>query len=215
MQGAALPVEAANTLVPASLKITGPAVSMDALRAYMSRVTERAQRLGLKVLVFGSAGARNVPEGFDRHRANEQIVEFLKMLAPMADKRHLTLVIEPLNRGESNIINSVGEAVEFAKKVNHPSIKVLVDSYHFWLEKESLDNLRDHMPWIRHVHLADVNGRVPPGESHSADDYRAFFRVLKNANYDLGISVETGQPWDIASRATPVLALVRKAWEDA
>src|SRR5580658_3342487 len=65
----ALPVSAANSLVPGDLKIVGPVVDFERLQKYIANVTTRAQRVGMKVLVFGSGGARNVPEGFDRQRA--------------------------------------------------------------------------------------------------------------------------------------------------
>src|SRR4051812_8263485 len=64
-----LPVPSANMLVPASLKITGPAVQPERLSAYLKRVTERARKARIDILVFGSGGARNVPEGFDRGEA--------------------------------------------------------------------------------------------------------------------------------------------------
>src|SRR5947209_19730660 len=62
--GAALPVPAANRLVPAVLKITGPLADLDQLRSYMSRVLSRSAALGIKTLVFGSGEARLVPSGF-------------------------------------------------------------------------------------------------------------------------------------------------------
>src|SRR4051794_32386920 len=66
-----LPTLAANMLVPANLKITGPDVNPEALRTYMDRVTRRAKQAGIETLVFGSGGARQVPEGFDRNKANQ------------------------------------------------------------------------------------------------------------------------------------------------
>src|ERR1700680_3589003 len=65
VRAAALPVYAANLLVPGDLKIVGPAVDSAKLRAYMSNVLRRAGKAGIQWLVFGSAGARGVPEGFD------------------------------------------------------------------------------------------------------------------------------------------------------
>src|ERR1700722_8554541 len=72
MAAAPLPIPAANSLVPASLKITGPSADLSALQKYMTRVLSRAGSVGIKTLVFGSGGARNVPEGFDRAAAFNQ-----------------------------------------------------------------------------------------------------------------------------------------------
>jgi sugar phosphate isomerase/epimerase len=212
--GAALPVPAANSLVPGSLPITGPSVNEDALTAYMTHVLGRAKKVGIKTLVFGSAGARNVPEGFSRDKAREQIIRFLKNSVGVAKQNDVTLVAEPLNRGESNVINSVEEAMTYVKAVDHPNFQCLVDSYHFWLEDEPLSNLKAAMPWIKHVHLADKDGRVAPGLSGKAD-YVPFFKVLKEGNYSGLISFEGKAMDDFDSVAPKVLEYVKKAWAAA
>jgi len=209
-----LPIPAANSLVPGDLKIVGPDVDPEELHWYMEAVLKRAKTVGMKVLVFGSGGARNVPEGFGRGTAHQQIVEFLKMSAPIAEQNGITLVAEPLNRKECNIINTVAEAMTFVRDVDHPAFQCLVDSYHFWLDDNNLDDLKAAMPWIRHVHLADKDGRVPPGESGTAD-YRPFFRVIKEGNYQGLISVEALGFKDYKNVAPRVLAFIKKQWQEA
>ncbi len=209
-----LPVPAANCLVPGGLKITGPEANLEKLTAYMSNVLKRAPQVGMKTLVFGSGGARNVPEGFDRERARSQIIAFLKMAAPMAQANGVTIVAEHLNRGECNIINSVKEAMTYVKAVDHPSFQCLVDSWHFWLEEEPLEDLKAAMPWIRHVHLADKEGRVAPGLSGKSD-YRPFMSVLKQGGYNGPISVEATKFSDIAGQGPGVLEFVKRQWNEA
>jgi len=211
--GAALPVSAANCLVPPALKVTGPAVDLEVLRVYMGRVMERAQKVGIKTLVFGSGGARNVPDGFDRQRARKQIMEFIRLSADLAARHGITLVAEHLNVKECNIINSLDEAMTYVKAANHPNFQCLVDSYHFWLEEEPLQSLRDAMPWIRHVHLADTEQRVAPGLS-GKNDYRPFFRALKNGGYTGPISVEPLN-FNIPRDGEKVLEFVVRQWNDA
>src|SRR4051794_32250646 len=98
LKNAVLPIYAANVLVPPILKISGGEGDLMMLTYYMRNVTERAKKSGIKTLVFGSGGARNVPEGCDRDQAEAQIIEFLKMVAPMAQEQGITIVIEHLNR---------------------------------------------------------------------------------------------------------------------
>src|SRR5262245_23698779 len=98
VRSAALRVPCANLLVPASLKITGPEADLGKLRAYMKVVAQRAKWVGIEIMVFGSGGARNVPDGFDRGRAREQIVEFAKVAAEEAGRHGVVIVVEPLNR---------------------------------------------------------------------------------------------------------------------
>jgi sugar phosphate isomerase/epimerase len=210
----ALPIPAANSLVPGTLKITGPEADLTKLRDYMTRVIGRAGKVGIKSLVFGSGGARNVPDGFDRNKARQQVLEFLRMAAPIAKEHGVTLVCEPLNRKECNILNTVDEAMTYVKEVNHPNFQCLVDSFHFWIDDEPLANLERAMPWIRHVHVADKDGRVPPGESKFAD-YRPFFRVLKKGGYDGRISVEALGFDDVAGVSPRVLTFLKEQWVEA
>jgi len=211
---AALPIPAANSLVPASLKIVGPTADLAALKKYMTTVIGRAQRVGIKTLVFGSGGARNVPDGFDREKASKQIEDFVRASADIAAKHGVTLVAEPLNRGECNIINSVGEAMRYVKAINHPNFQCLVDTYHLWLEDEPLENLKAAMPWIKHVHLADKEGRVAPGLSGKAD-YRPVFKILKDGKYDGLISFEGNAIPDFAVTAPRVLEFIKRQWNEA
>jgi sugar phosphate isomerase/epimerase len=211
---AVLPIVAANVLLPGTLKVVGPAVDFEKLRSYMTTVLSRAQRVGITTLVFGSGVARNIPEGFQHDAAANQIVDFCNMIAPLAAERKITIVLEPLNKGECNVINSVAEGMRYVKTVDHPAFQCLVDSYHFWLEDEPLENLRRAMPWIRHVHLADKDGRVAPGLSGKAD-YRPFFRVLKQGNYDGNISFEGKDMPDFAVTAPKVLEFVKAQWNEA
>ena len=55
-----------------------------------------AKELGLKIIVFGSGGARKVPEGFSQDEAYKQLVEFAKRIAPEAKKRGIVVAVEPL-----------------------------------------------------------------------------------------------------------------------
>ncbi len=212
--GSALPTPAGNLLVPGSMKIVGPDVDEASLRMYMDRVTRRARVVGMKTLVFGSGGARQIPEGFDPAEARRQIVRFVRYSAEMARRHGVTIVAEPLNKGESNVMTSVPESMEYVKEVDHPNFLCLVDSYHFWLEHESLDDLRKAMPWIAHVHVSDLKGRVAPGESGESD-FRPFFNVIKEGGYEGLISVES-LGFDVASDAAErVLTYIRKQWEEA
>jgi sugar phosphate isomerase/epimerase len=212
-KGLALPIRACNMLVPAALKITGPQVDREKLAAYMRNVLRRAEQLDIRTLVFGSGGARQVPDGFPRDDAAEQIGEFLRTSAAVAGEHGVTIVVEPLNRDECNIINSVGEAMKYVAVVGHPNLQCLVDSFHFWLEDEPLANLREAMPSIAHVHVADKVGRTAPGESEQSD-YRPFLRVLKDGGYDGLISVEA-KDFDVATSGARVVEFLQVQWRDA
>lgn len=208
---AAMPIEAANLFMPANLKMVGPSIDAARIDTYLSRVFPRAKKVDIRTIVFGSAGARMIPEGFDRETARQQIITFATRAGRYAAESDITLVFEPLNRGECNIINSVEEGAEFTAAVNHPNVKCLVDSYHFWLEKEPLADLEGAMPMIRHVHVADEHGRDAPGTATIPSDYRVFFRTLKQGGYDGRISVEA--PPFKEEQFAETLAFLKREWE--
>lgn len=208
-----LPIRCANLMVPASLKVTGPAADVGALAKYMSIMLSRAHRVGIKTIVFGSGGARAVPDGFDRAKATAQIVSFLKSAAPVAADHDITIAIEHLNVKECNILTTVEECADVARQVDHPAVAVLFDTYHFWLDKNPISQLRAALPLIRHVHVADEHGRVAPGTASIPSNYREVFRVLKEAGYDRTISVEA-RDVDV-SKSGSVLEFLRREWAAA
>ena len=68
-----IPVEACNVFIPATLKITGPEVEREPLWQYAALALQRMGEIGVRVCVFGSGGARSIPEGFDRAQALDQL----------------------------------------------------------------------------------------------------------------------------------------------
>ena len=211
IQAQPLPVEAFNILLPADLKVTGPAVDPERLGRYLGVAFQRAQALGGQAIVFGSGGARAIPEGFPRDRAWSQIVGFLQRAGDLAARRGITLCIEPLNRGESNVVHSLAEAVELAQDVGHPQVKALVDLYHLFLEAEPMDHIVAAGGWVQHVHVADTDRRAPGQGTYP---YPAFVAALRQIGYDGRCSVEC--LWqDLAAECGPALAFLRRTWEAA
>ena len=66
--------------------------------AYVKKAFARLARLGTQIVVFGSGGARQVPDGFPKDEAFRQLVEFGRRIAPEARPRGITVAIEPLRR---------------------------------------------------------------------------------------------------------------------
>jgi sugar phosphate isomerase/epimerase len=198
-EAAALPVVAANCLLPGKLKTTGPEVDTAALDEYMETVLRRAEAAGLDTLVYGSGGSRNVPEGFSTDEAAEQIVDHLRRWGPMADDHSVTLVLEPLNTDECNIVNSVRSGAELVRRADHPRVRLLADTYHMAVESEPALNIREAGELLAHAHCADSRGRVPLG--FGQEDHGAYFKALKAAGYDGRISIEA--KWGNFARQLP------------
>jgi len=201
-----VPVEAFNVLLTGR-KIVGPEADTEWLGWYADRALARAAEVGGKVVVFGSGGARRVPDDFPREQAESQIISFLNQCADAADKHGIILVIEPLNRGESNILNSVAEGAEYVCAVDRASIRLLADTYHMEKDSEPLSAIVDHGDLLAHTHTADT-GRRAPGTG--TFDHVALFRQLHAAGYKDRLSIECG--WeDFAAQVGAALAHLRDA----
>jgi sugar phosphate isomerase/epimerase len=218
-----LPVEACNVFIPAALKITGPDVQQDALWRYAAIALQRMGEIGVRVCVFGSGGARSIPDGFDRATALDQLEAFLDHVQTESARHNVRVVIEPLNRKESNVFNSVAESDQFNIARGLTGIGVLADLYHISMENEGFPGTQAASERLWHAHVADAD-RSPPGEGESAD-YAGFFRTLMQIGYAGTISVEAR--WktsrgdalrgiDVLDRETEhqrALAFVRQQWE--
>jgi len=88
-----LPTPVSNLFLPATLKVTGPDINRDEQVAYVTKAFDRVKRLGIGTVVFGSGGARRVPDGFSRDEAFRQLVEFGKRIGPLARQRDITVAI--------------------------------------------------------------------------------------------------------------------------
>ena len=172
------------------LKVVGNEVSSSALKEYVEACLPRCRRLGASVVVWGSAGSRNVPEGFSRQRAQEQIAEFLHMAGDAARAHNLVIAIEPLRHQESNILNTGAEALEMVRKVKHPNVRMIIDYFHLREENEDAQILETARNEIVHIHFANPHGRIWPHDLSEDDHYAAFFRRLKKIRYSGGISIE-------------------------
>lgn len=181
-----VPVEAFNILLPSELKIVGDSIDYDRVKRYLEKGLERVKKIGGDTIVFGSGGARRLPEGFNKERGEEQIFNFLHLLADYAEPLELTIVIEPLFKKASNTLNVLPEAVEMAQKVNRKSIRVLADFFHMTEEQDPLENIVKYKDYIAHIHTSD--NYEPPG--HGEYPYPAFVDCIKRSGYDGRVSIE-------------------------
>lgn len=193
LRASGLPCVCVNNLFPASIRLTGPDAAPETALDYCRRAFARAEALGATRAVFGSSGARNVPAGWPREAAFHQLADLLRELAPLAAAHGITLVIEPLNRGESNILSGIAESIRLCSTVSHENVRMLVDFYHMALSGESPADAAAAGNTLRHVHLARPLGRGLPYDG-DGEDYAAFFAALHSIGYDGEVSIEAYVP---------------------
>jgi D-psicose/D-tagatose/L-ribulose 3-epimerase len=185
-------VEAANWFVPGDVKLTGPAADPAKTRAYLEKALARAEALGVKVVVFGSPGARSVPDGFPMSQAWAQLRAFLGQCADVIEGHGygMIIAIEPLRRQESNIVNTAAEGLKLAREVGRPQVRLHVDFYHLAVENENPDILLEAKDYVVHLHIAEPKERLLVRDASQDPRLGAFFANLKAIGYRGRISVE-------------------------
>ena len=189
-----LPVYAANSMLPGRYCLYTEEGAIGALE-FLETAYRRAHELGIKRIVFGSGAARMRPETVPEDEAYACLAAFLKQASQIAKKNDLLIAVEPLRREECNIINTVADGRRLAALADCENVRVLADLYHMAAGKEDLDTLLVP-PTVIHTHIAESEKRSFPREGDGSDTlYESFFRNLKKAGYEGGVSVE-GQSED-------------------
>jgi sugar phosphate isomerase/epimerase len=186
-ENAILPVEAFNCFLPGNLKSTGPDVDYTALEKYINCAVRRAGEIGASIIVFGSGGSRQVPEGFDMTEAWKQLEKTATIAGTAGAKYNVTIVMEPLGK-ECNIMKKVAEGIEMTDRLNMPNLKTLADLYHMMHAHEDYEIIRTDGGKLGHVHLCGM--KIEGYEGGYPFDYDQFFSYLKSSGYTGRISME-------------------------
>ena len=187
-QASPLPVRTASLFLPGALKCVGPAVDLKAILRYADVAFSRAAQTGIEVIVFGSGGSRQVPDGFPPDQALEQFVDLLKRLGPLAQTHGVRLTVEPLSRGDCNLINTLDDGLAAVRQCDHPRVGLLADIYHMTQNGETPDAIVRAGSFLWHVHIAEHAKRTAPGVA--GDDFDPFLRALRQIEYKGMISIE-------------------------
>ena len=192
LKQSALPFRSCNGFIPSTYRLTGPETTHDTALEYAVTACRRADLLGVPCIVFGSGGARKLPDGFDASKGREQFIDFCSKLGDRIQDLKVTIVLEPLNKGETNLLNSVTEGIAYVDAIDRPRIQLLADFYHMMKEDEGPDAIRKAGARIRHCHIAELEGRKAPGTK--GEDLSGYFKALRDIGYKGGVSCECGWP---------------------
>ncbi len=147
-------------------------------------------------------------------RLDVLLLEQLPTLGDAARERGVLLLIEPVNRYESEYLNSIDHAARLCAQLNHPAIGCTADFFHMQLEElDPAAALKHAGPQVRHVHVAE-NTRVEPGPGTL--DFRPGFRGLKQLEYAGWIELECRKLSGPADEVLPRSAdYLRTTWTEA
>ncbi|MCP4260009.1 MAG: sugar phosphate isomerase/epimerase [Planctomycetes bacterium] len=136
----------------------------------------------------------------------QRAAEVHRQAADIAKKANLILALEYLNRFECYFLNTMADAVDYVKRVNHPNVGVHYDTFHANIEeKDPVGCISPNIEYIKHVHISE-NDRGTPGKGHI--DFSGTFKALRSSGYDDWMVIEA------FGRALPDLAAATRVWRD-
>lgn len=169
--------------------------------AYAKRCVDLAIDLDAPVMVIlPSAAGRTSPVGnpgvedWDACAAEEYrlAVDSVKQIAAYATGKPITLAIEPINRFETFMINTLEKALGFLKDVDAPNLKIHLDFYHANIdEADPVGAVRQAGAQLVNMHVADSN-REAPGRGHT--DWAGLMQALVDIDFDGYMAMEPVPP---------------------
>lgn len=195
-----IPLRSCNGFIPGNYRLTGPDAKFDDALVYAENACRHADEVGVKTVVFGSGGARNVPYTFgpgapkkqaDIEYGVVQYTDFCRRLAERISGLKVMVVIEPLRPNESNIINYVWQGLQVVEDVASPRIRQLADIFHMMMGRESAESIVQAGARLKHVHIATYGKRSFPG-ANDTEKFVPYFAALKKIGYAGGVSCECG-----------------------
>ena len=154
--------------------------AIERIKAHI-KLAEKLDALVIIGLIRGT-----VENGKSATVAEEQLISALKECAQ--ENGNIKLAIEPINRYETNLINTVESGLVLLEKVGMDNVGLLLDTFHMNIEEPSItESIFKTADRIFHFHVADSN-RWYPGAGHI--DFRKVLEDLEKVNYKGYVSAE-------------------------
>ena len=183
-----------------------PAIRAAAL-AHLERVLDRCARFDCEILCGPTHSALGHFSGAGP-TADEFAhgVDTLRKAAEIAQGRGIRIAVEYLNRFENYFLTTATETARFVRAVNHPSLRMMYDSFHAHIEeKDQGTAIASCAAETIHIHVSE-NDRGIPGTGQV--DWDSFWTALRSNGYDGYVTIEA------FGRALPALAAATKVWRD-
>lgn len=174
-------------MVVHGLSLTDPnAEQRTKAKAFIQKIIDFGAELRAPAIIGSMQGKWG--GDLDHARALEMLSEALTALGTHAAERGVPLIYEPLNRYETNLVNTIADGVNLLKSLSTDNVKLLADLFHMNIEETSLpEAILAGEGFIGHVHFVDSNRR-PAGCGHI--DLAPVASALHKIAYDRYASAE-------------------------
>ena len=135
-----------------------------------------------------SSWPRKLGPNEDKQVLTDRAIECVREAIKAAEDCGVIFCVEVVNRFEQFIMNTAAEGIAFARRVESPNCKILLDTFHMHIEEESLGgSIIEAGSWLGHFHIGEPNRR-PPGRGRMP--WPEVFGALREINYQGGIVME-------------------------
>ncbi|MGO8699165.1 MAG: sugar phosphate isomerase/epimerase family protein [Limisphaerales bacterium] len=159
---------------------------------YMTAVLDQMVVLDCPTLmgpVYSSVGRADAVPDRERKQQWRTVVKNLKALCQYADDRGRKITMEPLNRFETDFINTCDQALEMIADVNSPALLVQLDTFHMNIEeKNQAAAIRKAGKKLGHFHACGSD-RGTPGNDHI--DWKGIAAALREVGYNKDVVIES------------------------
>ena len=178
-----------------------------ATQDYLRHCVDVADGVGAGVVagpMYAAVGRLWLIGATERAETVARVGEALKPLAEYAGERDVKLAVEPLNRFETSLINTVEQGLDLVRAVDDPALGLLLDTFHMNIEeKKPGDAARAAAGHIAHVHTCGTDRGSPGADSFRWDEFLA---GLRDAGYDGPMCIES------FTSANEVIATAAAIW---
>jgi sugar phosphate isomerase/epimerase len=168
--------------------------------SFITEMISFGAKFGAPAIIGSMQG--NVAAGIERSQALDWLSEGLTTLDKNAQLNGVKLIYEPLNRYETNLINTIADGAGYLTTLKTANTTLLADLFHMNIEETDMaESISKFSSFIGHVHFADSN-RKPIDNGHT--EMGKIAQALKDSNYNGFISAEAF-PWpdeDTAAKQT-------------
>ena len=186
------------------------AAAREKAREFIRSIIDVGGPLGAGAIIGSMQG--RFGEGVDQATAMAYLSEALEELGEHARQYGVPLIYEPLNRYETNLINTVDAGVKLLAGLSTKNVVLLADLFHMNIEEVDVAAaIRASRGHIGHLHFVDSNRR-PAGCGHL--DFAPIAAALAEIGY-AGYASAEALPWpdsDAAARTT--MAAFRRWFRD-
>ena len=153
------------------------------------RLLDLCAELGATGLVMPPVLFIDRCQSFTGEEGDKVILGQLPQLADYACERSVKLMLEPVNREETDYLTTLEHAVWLCEQVNSPGLAVTADWFHMSIEETDMAGaLRRCGKWLKHFHISESPGRTEPAPDGL--DFKTAFDVLHELGYRGNIVLE-------------------------